>query len=66
MADIENPELAAALAMSMADFAGGSAAAPATSEAPPASTPAPATATPQVCGQLLTSEFAFSLKAAAT
>jgi hypothetical protein len=45
--DVEDPELMAALAMSMSDFAGGSAAAPAASEAP-ASTPAPATSTPQV------------------
>ena len=45
--DVEDPELMAALAMSMSDFAGGSAAAPA-SEAAPASAPAPATSTLQV------------------
>ena len=40
--DVEDPELMAALAMSMSDFAGGSAAAPASEAA------APATSTPQV------------------
>lgn len=44
--EVDDPELAAALAMSMADFAGDSAA-PAASEAPPAATSAPATSTPQ-------------------
>lgn len=47
--DVEDPELMAALAMSMSDFAGGSATAPAAPEAATASTPVPATSTPQVC-----------------